>query len=56
MNNNPPVAVAPQKIEKPVAKTAHQLKNEAIEKALSNEIISNKKHVDARKRAAHYVG
>jgi len=43
MNNNPLVAVAPQKIEKPVAKTAHQLKNEAIEKALSNEIISNKK-------------
>ena len=48
MNNNPLVAaVAPQKIEKPVAKTAHQLKNEAIEKALSNEIISNKK---ARRR------
>lgn len=47
MNNNPFVAVAPQKIEKPVAKTAHQLKNEAIEKALSNEIISNKK---ARRR------
>ena len=44
MNNNPLVVVAPQKIEKPVAaKTAHQLKNEAIEKALSNEIISNKK-------------
>ena len=47
MNSNPLVAVAPQKIEKPVAKTAHQLKNEAIEKALSNEIISNKK---ARRR------
>ena len=47
MNNNPLVAVAPQKIEKPVAKTAHQLKNEAIEKALSNEIINNKK---ARRR------
>ena len=47
MNNNPLVAVSPQKIEKPVAKTAHQLKNEAIEKALSNEIISNKK---ARRR------
>ena len=47
MNNNPLVAIAPQKIEKPVAKTAHQLKNEAIEKALSNEIISNKK---ARRR------
>ena len=47
MNNNPLVTVAPQKIEKPVAKTAHQLKNEAIEKALSNEIISNKK---ARRR------
>ena len=47
MNNNPLVAVAPQKIEKPVTKTAHQLKNEAIEKALSNEIISNKK---ARRR------
>ena len=46
MNNNP-LAAAPQKIEKPVAKTAHQLKNEAIEKALSNEIISNKK---ARRR------
>ena len=40
--------VAPQKIEKPiVAKTSKQLKNEAIEKALSNEIISNKK---ARRR------
>ena len=37
MNSNPLVAVAPQKIEKPVAKTAHQLKNEAIEKALSND-------------------
>ena len=47
MNNNPLVAVAPQKIEKPATKTAHQLKNEAIEKALSNEIISNKK---ARRR------
>ena len=47
MNNNPLVAVAPQKIEKPARKTAHQLKNEAIEKALSNEIISNKK---ARRR------
>ena len=48
MNNNPLVAVAPQKIEKPiVAKTSKQLKNEAIEKALSNEIISNKK---ARRR------
>ena len=47
MNSNPLVAAAPQKIEKPVAKTAHQLKNEAIEKALSNEIISNKK---ARRR------
>ena len=44
MNNNPFVVIAPQKIEKPIAaKTAHQLKNEAIEKALSNEIISNKK-------------
>ena len=48
MNNNPLVAVAPQKIKKPiVAKTSKQLKNEAIEKALSNEIISNKK---ARRR------
>ena len=47
MNNNPLVATAPQKIEKPARKTAHQLKNEAIEKALSNEIISNKK---ARRR------
>ena len=48
MNNNPLVATAPQKIEKPiVAKTSKQLKNEAIEKALSNEIISNKK---ARRR------
>ena len=47
INSNPIVAVAPQKVEKPVAKTAHQLKNEAIEKALSNEIISNKK---ARRR------
>ena len=43
MNNNLLVTVAPQKIEKQVEKTAHQLKNEAIEKALSNEIISNKK-------------
>lgn len=36
-------AIIPQKIEKPVAKTAKELKNEAIEKALSNEIASNKK-------------
>ena len=36
-------AIIPQKIEKPVVKTAKELKNEAIEKALSNEIASNKK-------------
>ena len=35
--------IIPQKIEKPVVKTAKELKNEAIEKALSNEIASNKK-------------
>lgn len=39
---NRPV-VAPQAIEKPAIKTAKELKNEAIEKALSNEIASNKK-------------
>ena len=36
-------AIIPQKIEKPAVKTAKELKNEAIEKALSNEIASNKK-------------
>lgn len=40
-NNNP--LVTPKKIEKPAIKTAKELKNEAIEKALSNEITSNKK-------------
>ena len=50
INSNPLVAVAPQKIEKPVAKTAHQLKNEAIEKALSNEIISSNKKARRRQK------
>lgn len=40
-NNNP--LATPKKIEKPAIKTAKELKNEAIEKALSNEITSNKK-------------
>ena len=46
-NNNHNPLVTPKKIEKPAIKTAKELKNEAIEKALSNEITSNKK---ARRR------
>lgn len=55
-DRRPPIAVnipatTPQKIENPTPKTAKELKNEAIEKALSNEITNNKKAHRQKKRS-----